>query len=133
MKLRKKVLKLFNKELQRKFYMSLANRLFRKGWLDLVYIMVGSVPISYVYSFLFKNKYYYYNLAYNSEYAKYSPGSILLQELVKYSFDNKLFEFDFLRGDESYKSHWSTHLRENYAIDIVNNSLYSRICYNFKN
>lgn len=124
---------LFNGKVNRSFYLSIANRFYPKGWFDLVYLKAGEKPISYHYGFRFRRKYYYYNLAHDERYAEYSPGLVLLKELVRDSFANGCTEFDFLRGEEHYKGRWSTHTRDNYAIELVNEDRFSRFCYGFEN
>ena len=45
--------------------------------------------------------------AYNDELKSFSPGAILMKNIVKESFDNGLGVFDFLPGNEIYKLRWS--------------------------
>jgi hypothetical protein len=49
--------------------------------------------------------------AYDPAYSKYSPGRLLLEELMKASQARGDLEFDFLIGDEAYKFHFATHNR----------------------
>jgi CelD/BcsL family acetyltransferase involved in cellulose biosynthesis len=49
--------------------------------------------------------------AYDPEYGKFSPGRLLLEELMKTSFERKDTEFDFLIGAEPYKFMYATHNR----------------------
>lgn len=50
--------------------------------------------------------------AYDHQYAKFSPGRLLLAELMKASYERGDREFDFLIGDEPYKFLYATHNRE---------------------
>jgi CelD/BcsL family acetyltransferase involved in cellulose biosynthesis len=43
---------------------------------------------------------------YDAEYAKWSPGTVLIDHCVKWSFDNRR-DFDFGPGREPYKTYWS--------------------------
>jgi CelD/BcsL family acetyltransferase involved in cellulose biosynthesis len=122
---------IFDNETNRNFYIAIAERFYENGWLDIVYLKTGEIPISYHYGFKFRKKYYYYNLAYDESYSKYSPGMLLLKELIKESFQDGYNEFDFLRGDELYKSDWATEYRKNYAIEFVNKDVFSKLCYRF--
>ena len=40
----------------------------------------------------------------SGEWARYSPGRLLLEHLLESSFEQGLREFDFTIGDEPYKS-----------------------------
>ncbi len=48
---------------------------------------------------------------YDAAYAKWSPGSLLLAECLKYCFDNGL-SYDFRIGEEDYKRLWATGARQ---------------------
>ena len=51
--------------------------------------------------------YYYMPTLFKNNYNKYSPGKILISELIKWSIQNKLKIFDFGLGEENYKKYWS--------------------------
>jgi len=56
---------------------------------------------------VFQGRFYYLMPTFlTGEYEKYSPGRLLLEELVKWSVDNKIDVFDFTVGSESYKKKW---------------------------
>lgn len=48
---------------------------------------------------------------YDPKFSRFSPGRVMLDELMKASFDRGDREFDFLIGDESYKFLYATHNR----------------------
>jgi CelD/BcsL family acetyltransferase involved in cellulose biosynthesis len=49
--------------------------------------------------------------SYDSQFHKYSPGRLLLEDILKASFERGDLEFDFLIGDEAYKFQYATHNR----------------------
>ena len=49
--------------------------------------------------------------AYDPAYSKYSPGRLMLEELIRESHRRSQLEFDFLIGDEAYKFNYATHNR----------------------
>ena len=53
-------------------------------------------------------------------FSKYSPGRLLIIELMKWSEKNKLKIFDFTIGDEVYKHHWATSYTPTYKIVQIN-------------
>jgi hypothetical protein len=48
---------------------------------------------------------------YDPTFAHWSPGSVLLLETLRASFEEGDTEFDFLMGDPPYKYTWATHVR----------------------
>ena len=52
---------------------------------------------------VYKKKMLYLFPTYDNQYSKYSPGNILLYNLMKNFFINGGIEFDFTTGNESYK------------------------------
>lgn len=62
-----------------------------------------------------------YKLAYDPRFAKFSVGSILTAELMRYVIDiDKVTEVDYLGGDEAYKSQWMSHRRERWGLLAFN-------------
>jgi hypothetical protein len=55
---------------------------------------------------------FYYRLpAYDVEFGRYSPGRVLLRNLILAAYDEGATEFDFLLGGEPYKWDFATHTR----------------------
>lgn len=62
-----------------------------------------------------------YKLAYNEEFARYSPGTLLTAQLMERVIDqDKVGEVDFLSGDDAYKQSWMTHRRERWGLVAYN-------------
>ena len=51
--------------------------------------------------------YYYMPTIFSEKYKKYSPGKILIYNLIQWCIKNKIKIFDFGLGDEDYKKYWS--------------------------
>ena len=61
-----------------------------------------------------------YRLAYDPDWKKYSPGSILTEYLMHYVIDtDKVTEIDFLTGNERYKQDWMTIRRERLGVRLA--------------
>ena len=72
-------------------------------------IEINSEPITYHWGVVFKDTFYHLiPTILDNKYYKFSPGRILLFELIKWSFDNGLKKLDFTIGDESYKKTFLT-------------------------
>lgn len=61
--------------------------------------------------FVVEGRFYSWVAAYDSDYHCYGPGRQLLHYLLERSFELGHAEFDFLRGNESYKWKYATHTR----------------------
>lgn len=95
-----------------------------KGWLRLSILFSGDVPIAYQKWLVCHKKAYIWDLIYDFDYKKYSPGSILSSEICKHVIDNdRVVEIDYLTGDESYKKNWTPQRRERKSITMFNHNL----------
>jgi len=54
---------------------------------------------------------YWWIPSYGPEFARFSPGRLMLESLLRASFERGDKEFDFLIGEEAYKWHYATHTR----------------------
>ncbi len=97
----------------KEFYRVLAKQMARQGWLDLTFLSVGGHSIAFCYGIVHAGCYYYYITAIDpdSQYSSYSPGGILLKHLIERSFEMGLERFDFMLGNEPYKSRWAEQAR----------------------
>lgn len=57
------------------------------------------------------DRFYSWVPVYDPAYARYSPGRLLFELLLRESFERGHREFDFLIGGEDYKWHYATHSR----------------------
>jgi len=80
-------------------------------------LMVGSDFIATHFGIIEKNTFYYLMPGQDTEkFSRYSPGRLLLLELLKWSFENNIKIFDFTGGNESYKKHWNNQKQPIYQI-----------------
>lgn len=92
-----------------------------KGWLRLGFLYFNGVPIAAQKWFISNNTAYIYDVLYDDEYKKHSPGKLLSTILFKNAIDNDhVFFIDYLRGSESYKEEWTPLLRERHGIVTYN-------------
>jgi CelD/BcsL family acetyltransferase involved in cellulose biosynthesis len=74
--------------------------------------------ISVVYGFLFADRFYYYQVAHDPEFAKFSPGKVLLFKVIENCSELGCKEFNFLQGDEDYKRFWAQEKRQLYRLTL---------------
>ena len=66
-----------------------------------------------------KRVFYAYINAFNAEYAKKSPGSVILGYGIRYAIENGFKVFDFMRGSEEYKFSFGARERFNRNLTIT--------------
>ncbi len=76
---------------------------FENGWLQLAFYTLNGQKAAANLSFNYNNRLWLYNSAWDSAFREYSPGWLLLAELIRWANDNGIEEFDFMRGNEDYK------------------------------
>lgn len=83
-------------------------------------IDVKGKPIAISMGFEDENRYMYYLSGFDPEYAKMSPGYVLISEIIHECCTNKLKEVDMLRGTEGYKYRFNAVDRMQYIMRAVN-------------
>lgn len=76
---------------------------FDNGWLQLAFFTLDGNKAAANMSFNFNDRLWLYNSGWDWEYRDYSPGWLLLAYLLQWANENGIEEFDFMRGDETYK------------------------------
>jgi len=92
-------------------------------WAALFLLTSNDIVISYLLAFNFNNTLCAYNMGYLPDFYRMSPGKLVLNEAVRYAFDNRLTEFDFLRGNSYIKTLWCQKARRNHRIVVFRPSL----------
>ncbi len=86
------------------FFKQIVPRLARCGWLQLAFMTVGGEAVAAYLNFSYLNRIMVYNSGLNPDlHANLSPGIVLLCNLIEHAILQGRSEFDFLRGNESYK------------------------------
>jgi hypothetical protein len=106
------------------FHRELARLACRKGWLRLGFLLLNNKPIATKFVIVHKGVGYFLKSAYDFEYAKFGPGSILSARMLEYliDFDN-ICQVDYGEGEESYKEQWVSKIRTRKGILIFNRNL----------
>ena len=85
------------------FFERVARSLMPLGWLRLDFLEVADRPVASTFSFELGGRFYLYNSAYEPDFARLSPGVVLVSRLIEECIERGLTTFDFLRGQERYK------------------------------
>ena len=115
----------------RKFYSQVAKEYLEKGILSLELLLLNNHIIAFSFSFQIDQKYFYYIPAYDPDYAKYSPGKVLLMHILEEASKSGIEEFDFGKGELQYKYHWTTGERQNRRIIFASPTLKGKIIFFF--
>jgi len=90
------------------------------GWTRLAVLYIDGKAAAAQLWFVVQGKASIFRLAYDEEWKRYSPGSILTAYLMKYVIDiDKVKEIDFLTGNEAYKQDWMSVRRQRCRLVFV--------------
>lgn len=74
------------------------------GWLRSFLLMVGDAPVAFALCYQGSGTFVYERIGYAREYAKYSPGTVLLYRILERLSDDDTVQFvDFGEGEACYK------------------------------
>lgn len=103
----------------RDFHLSAAPGLSRAGLLHLCRLRVGGRTAAVIYSLLHSPTAFCYLQGFAPESAALSPGTQLMFFAIERARAAGIREFDFLRGQETYKRHWRPQPRPTYRIHLT--------------
>jgi CelD/BcsL family acetyltransferase involved in cellulose biosynthesis len=118
---------IFYGEARREFYRRVAELFYDKGWLRLQAIKLDGELKAVGWCFTCRGKAGYYIIGWDTSLSHESIGTNLLAFSIRDSIEQGLAEFDFLRGDESYKARWTKSVRMTKRLMICRNDLRSRL------
>ncbi|QQG64709.1 GNAT family N-acetyltransferase [Desulfobulbus oligotrophicus] len=81
-------------------------------------IVVQDKLIAIQYGFEFGQRFFAYQIAHDPAFGHWSPGAVLVMHVLEACCTKGLQEFNFLQGDEGYKSTWTTEARPLYQLVI---------------
>ena len=101
------------------FYIDVATLFLKKGWFHFSYLAVDGEMVSGEYCFIYGNKLYGSTTARDINYQKYSVGTLHFISLLRDAIEAGIREFDFLKGDEHYKFHWTRLFRKYLQVVVM--------------
>jgi CelD/BcsL family acetyltransferase involved in cellulose biosynthesis len=109
------------------FHKRIAKVMLPLGRLVLGTLTINDSIVGCQYAFQYSGAMCYYQSGIDTAYSKYSIGLLLTALMIKEAIKMGLGEYDFLRGDESYKFHWTKEFRNNTEISMWNGTLKSQV------
>lgn len=103
----------------KRLYISTFKYLFDADLLQMDTLFYQNDAIGMLVAFTDKGKkiFHFYNGGWSSEFARFSPGTVLIGSTIKYAIQNGYKVYDFTRGDEAYK--YSFGCENKYTKNIV--------------
>lgn len=99
-----------------RFHTEVALRMYDAGRLRLWRLDAGGTPIAIIECFRFGDVVVFYTTGYDPAWARFGPGRRVMAAAIAGAIDEGAAEFDFLRGDESYKAAWGAEARHDLRI-----------------
>lgn len=92
-----------------------AIRMSAPGWTRIAVLSINGKAAAAQLWFVVQGRASIFRLAYDEQWKRYSPGSILTAHLMQHVMDvDKVKEIDFLTGNDSYKQDWMSLRRQRY-------------------
>lgn len=107
------------------FHRELSRKLLSRGYLRLHRLRLNGKTHAAFYCFSAEGRVYYYLSGFDHEIGKYSPGLVLMSQVVMDAIADQAHEVDLLRGDESYKYEWKARDRKTLRLIVGQRSLRS--------
>ncbi len=93
-----------------RFYEILTNTPFQMGSVHISCLRLNSQILATHWGLIFKRRFYWLMPGYQAgEWARYSVGRLLLEDVVEWSITQQITVFDLTVGDESFKFDWADH------------------------
>lgn len=105
-------------EESRAFYEGLVDELDPKDELRFAVMDINGRPIAYHLGFELDGKFVHYKPTFDINLWEKSPGQVMNRRLFAYARSGPINEFDFTIGNESYKSRFANHVRQNFTVSL---------------
>lgn len=102
---------LFLDQRQRDFYQCLTNKVATTGCLRLSCLQIDDEPVAFHFGTCFNGTFLWYKPTFDVRWSRYSPGEVLLRQLLLYAAETGVHTFDFGIGDEPFKQRFATEAR----------------------
>ena len=83
--------------------------------INVLILYLNEEVISIHYGFEHNNRYYYFGSAFNKNYNEYSPGKILLNEIISECFESSML-LDFQKTEDAYKLEYTSKIAKRFFL-----------------
>lgn len=99
-------------EALRGFFSELAYLMASEGWLRLFFLKINGKPIAAQYAIEHSDRLWILKIGYDERWSNFSPGTLLMDKVVKYCFDKGLEACEFLGNNDDWLHDWATGVHE---------------------
>jgi CelD/BcsL family acetyltransferase involved in cellulose biosynthesis len=110
----------------RRVFQSLFDTLGPRHWIYVALLELNGKLAAWQLGFRCGKKLWDYNKAYDRTFLKFAPGTLLVAAVLDYGLSQDYKEYDFLRGEEPYKTVWSTGFHDRFRLSIWSKRWVSR-------
>jgi CelD/BcsL family acetyltransferase involved in cellulose biosynthesis len=107
------------------FFKSIIEHVLPTGFLHFSELQLNSQPISWVFGFIYKKRFYYYIPLLRAEMANYSPGKVHLAMLIEEAIAADIEVFDLMKGVEPYKLKWTKNVSNLFSLELKGHGIRS--------
>jgi CelD/BcsL family acetyltransferase involved in cellulose biosynthesis len=100
------------------FHEEALKALAARGWARLYLLRANGQVVAALYGFSMGSAFQFYQCGMDPEWMKVSVGQILVGRSIDEAIRTGHSDFDFLRGDESYKAQWTERTRETVTVRL---------------
>jgi CelD/BcsL family acetyltransferase involved in cellulose biosynthesis len=111
----------------RQFHRGVLHALSESGRARIHFLQLNGTRIAALYGFSVGRRFFYYQSGADSDYSRFSVGTLLIHSVIENLIRDGYAELDFLRGNESYKQLWSRDIRRLYTETFYGSSVKSWI------
>lgn len=94
------------------FHRESADYFFQKGAARLFFLQADGETVAALYGFVMNGRFFYYQAGFDPAWKEKSVGMVLMAKCLQHAIAQGWNEFDFLRGPEAYKTHWTADQRK---------------------
>jgi CelD/BcsL family acetyltransferase involved in cellulose biosynthesis len=113
---------IFHDPRMRAFYTDIARTLQDKGWLHFSRLDITGKMAHGQFAFVYNGKFYASTAARDTSYSAYGVGHLHYMFVLQDAIRLGLREYDFLQGDEPYKSFWARSARRYQEVTLLDGS-----------
>jgi len=105
-------------EALRDFFTELAYLMASESKLRLIFLTVDETPIAAQFAIEHSNRLWILKIGYDERWSHFSPGTLLMDKVVKYCFDEGLESCEFLGNNDDWLHDWATGVHELISYNI---------------
>jgi CelD/BcsL family acetyltransferase involved in cellulose biosynthesis len=108
-------------------FRSLLDILGPRGWLYVALLERRGDPVAFQLGFRCGGALWDYQKAYDRAFSRFAPGTMLVHAILEYGAARGFREYDFLRGEEPYKTVWSAGCHRSFRLLVWSPRWASRV------